>query len=143
MGAEFTILSITWSIFDEFSKFFFYLKACENCQFVKKWMPICVPCTPDSACPELMIPPQYQCPRPWFRTNNIPEVDSGLPFKIFNLSMHCMIYGCPWKFYPGKLKIIRVKWKITLVKWTIPREFFWGRFQSLCRYVLFENIDAW
>ena len=51
VGAQFTFLPLTRSIFDGFSKFFFLLKACFNCHFVKKWMRNCAFCAPSSADP--------------------------------------------------------------------------------------------
>ena len=43
MGAKFTFLPLTWSIFDGFSKLFFLLKAGLHCQLLKKLMRNCVP----------------------------------------------------------------------------------------------------
>ena len=43
MGAKFTFLPLTWSIFDGFSKLFFLLKAGLHCQLLKKLMRNCLP----------------------------------------------------------------------------------------------------
>ena len=48
VGAQFTFLSLTQSIFDGFSKIFFLLKTGLNCQFVKKWALNCAPCAPSA-----------------------------------------------------------------------------------------------
>ena len=51
VGAQLTFLTLTWSIFDRFSKFFFPLKAYENCHFARKWICKCAPCAPASSGP--------------------------------------------------------------------------------------------
>ena len=52
VGAQFTFLSLSRPIFDWFSKFFFPLKAYENCHLAKKWLHSCAPCAPASTAPE-------------------------------------------------------------------------------------------
>ena len=52
VGAQFTFLPLMQSIFNQFSKFFFLLKACLNCYNLKKWVRNCAPCAPSSAAPE-------------------------------------------------------------------------------------------
>ena len=52
-------LSLSKSIFDQFSKFFFLLKACLNCYHLKKWVRNSAPCARRSAGPDITISGEF------------------------------------------------------------------------------------
>ena len=52
VSVPFTFLSLSQSIFDRFSKFFFPLKVYENCNWAKYWVRNGAPCAPASTVPD-------------------------------------------------------------------------------------------